>query len=267
MEKVTLGERGDVLPHGTSAGDSHARSFAFKPWRTSDEKQVCAIRDRQRAITPAAFASEAMAHFLTEFAGVDFSGLTPANRRLQLAQSYAGDVFYTWIQLRRQAMGDDFTIDMECPGCRTEFSYAIDLATLEANVAADQEDLRRMVDLKDGFTYRGEDVRQVTLEPLRWSFYEGLNASLNTGMIKIQAAGRAIRALNGKDLPSPLPESALDLTKRDLEAISAVLNGENLGPDLAVDDFCKQCGHHVRRAFPWTYDSFFSVKPSGPGDR
>lgn len=265
MEKQTLGERGDLLPHGVPAGGEHARNFAFKPWRTSDEKEVCAVRDRNRAMTPASFASEAMAHFLTEYAGVDFSKLSKAERRLQLARAYGGDVFYAWIQLRRQAVGDDFSLQLECRMCRTEFTYVVDLSTMEANVAADGEDLRREVELQDGFTWRGEDVRKVTLTPLRWTFYEGLTASLNTGSMKVRALTMAACALNGKDLAAPLPESALDLTKRDLEKLSATLDGENLGPDLAIEEFCPQCGHRVRQSFPWTYDSFFSVKASGPG--
>jgi hypothetical protein len=84
-------------------------------------------------------------------------------------------------------------------------------------------------------------------------------------MLKVKAAAEAICAINGKDLPAPLPESALDLTKRDLETLSAAMDGENLGPSLAIDDFCPHCSSRVRQSMPWTYDSFFSERSSGPG--
>lgn len=265
MQKTTFGERGDLLSFGIPAGDAHGRTFAFKPWRTADEKAVGAIRDRNRGITPAAFASEAMAHFLTEWGGVDFTKLSIGERRLYLARGYAGDVFQTWIQLRRSAMGDSFDMQLECRSCRTEFVYTADLASLELNVADDGEDLRQQVALLDGFDWRGEDVREVTIAPLRWSLYETQTASINTGMLKVRAAAQAICGINGKPLASPLPESALDLTKRDLEAIASALDADTLGPQLAIEEFCPHCGSRVRQSLSWTYDAFFSGKASGRG--
>lgn len=265
MEKITLAERGNVLSHGLAAGGQHVRGFAFKPWRTKDEKAVCEVRDKNRAITAAAFASEVLAHFLTEWCGVAFGPLKQSERRLHLAQALAGDVLHAWIQLRRQALGDDFEVPLSCRSCRTEFAYEIDLSTMEVNVAADGENLRRKVELRDGFEWRGQDVREVTVQPLRWTVYEGLNASLNTGTLKVRSIASAICELDGQPLLAPLPEHALDLTKWDLESVAATIENENLGPDLAIEDFCPQCGAKVRQSFPWTYDLFFSKTASGGG--
>lgn len=260
--ETTFGERGNLLP----SGDQPSRSFAFMPWRTRDEKIVCGVRDKDRAITPAGFAGVVMAHFLTDFAGHNFAGLTMPERRLQIARSYAGDIFSVWFQLRREAMGEDLDIQLACGSCRYEFTLGVDLSTVTVKCAEDGADLRRKVPLRDGFDWKGETATAVTLEPLRWGFYESINASLNTGEIKARAAARAIVEVNGKPLAAPLPESALDdLSKRDFEAITATLDSENLGPDLAVQEYCPKCGSKVLRQIPWMYDSFFSARPSGRG--
>jgi hypothetical protein len=269
--KVALQDLGDNLPVGVAVpGAPVGRAVAYKAWRAKDEREIGALRDGNRSMTPGVFASEVLAHFLTCYGGQDVSGLSRPQRRLLLSRSWAGDVYAAWFNLRRMVLGNDFDMEIVCV-CKRAFAYTVDLGTVDTHVVDDGAILTRAVVLQDGLEYQGRLHHVATIKPVRWDVYEAMGAggAANLGEIKLRLAANALVGLDGVTQPGGgdlrIPWDALDLSKRDLETLVATVDQWQPGPDLSVEVGCPYCGHNNRRAIPWTYDSFFSQRASSPG--
>lgn len=232
----------------------------------ADEKAIGQIRDRDRGITSGAFASEVLAHFLTDWPGCpDWATMTKVQRRMAISKSFAGDVFYAWIQLRRAAFSEVCTVDLRCGVCRKPSALDVELGTVEVICPDEENPVRRTYNLKHGFTYRSDKVLSVTMDPPRWAVFEKIANTANTGKIKSAVLAGCIVGINGAELASPIPEGSLELTKADLEMLVAATDRDPPGPDLSVEEWCPHCGTLIAQSLPWMYDSFFSQSRSGAG--
>ena len=268
---TTLSELGFELPVGTepaTGADVRGRAFAFKSWRASDERVVGAMRDKDRSMTQGSYVAAVLAHFLTEWGHHDFASMDAKSRRLVLNQSFAADVFAAWMQLRRQVLGDECTIDVACTACRAQFGYDVQLGTVEVRTLPDGTRTASPFSLRDGFEWRGELRKAGILRPVRWAVYESLGkggGSINVGEMKLALLASAVSGLAGVEGALHLPSAALDLTKYDLETLTLQVDETQPGPDLSIEDKCPECGTDFRRTMPWTYDAFFSVRSSSRG--
>lgn len=268
--RTTVGALGYSLPVGAFLPTGErARTFAFKAWRSADELELGKIRDRDRTMSSGVFTARVLAHFLTEWCGQPLASLAGPERLLMLNRAWAGDVYHAWMQLRREALGNDLDMRVTCGTCRAAFDYSVDLGSVEESTIDSADDLRVPHRLRDGVEIGGETRRAMTLEPLRWAIYESLGDSgpgLNIGAVKLGLVRGAAVALEGCNPEVPLPGGTWDdLTKFDLETLTARINDLQPGPTLAIETACPRCGSQVVRSISWTYDGFFSVRASGPG--
>lgn len=267
MRKTTVSALAGRLPVGAVLpSGERCRTYAFKPWRTSDELELGKLRDKNRAMPVGEFASHVLAHFLTEWCGQPVAGLQPHERRLIVSRAWAGDFYAAWFALRQLALGNDLDMRIVCSLCRTGFDYTVDLGSIEAEEVEDGEELRQAFALRDGFEFRGSPRRVLTLEPLRWATYESLGEDgLNTGALKTSLIAGSVVGVDGIDGDVKLSSAQLDLTKYDLESLTARINKRQPGPSLAIETGCPKCNAPITRSLSWVYDSFFSARDSGPG--
>lgn len=270
MKHTTIEKQGMQVPVGTRMADgSVERGFAFKGWRSKDEREIGAIRDDQRAISAAAFVSEVLALLLTRWCGHSFEGMSRPERRLVLNRAPAADIYHAWVQLRREVLGTKYDLGLTCGMCRGEFVLEVELGSIDLLVVADDDEQHTPYALRDGIEYRSEERKVLTLKPVPWSVYEIATAggSLNTGDIKLAVLAGAVHRVEGVDEPVHLTAAELDLTKYDLEALSSHVDDIQPGPDLSVQVSCPHCATPARHAISWLYDSFFSMGGSSLGGR
>lgn len=266
MEHSTVEELGFTLPIGKEQPDgSRVRDFAFKPWRTSDEKAIGKWRDKNRTASYPQFTAYVLAYFLTRWCGESFADMPIDKRRLVLSTSFASDIFYAWIMLRREALTDDLDVDVSCGTCLTHIPYTLQLGSIEVKTPGDDDALTAPYRLRDGLQWQGKDNRVLTIMPVRWWAYESAKAgAVNMGSLKAQVIAGAIVGLDQVDGEVRLPEEAMDLTKYDLESLSAWINDNQPGPDLAIELACPKCRTTIVKSIPWMYDDFFSIRDSSP---
>jgi len=248
-----------------AADGTRARSFSFKRWRGADERVIGAIREENRSISAGAFAAEVLAHFLADWQGESFEGLSKGEKRLRISQSWAADVYAAWFELRRRALSNEFDSRLHCAQCRTPFDYIVDVGSIDSLELEDGEAISTPFALRDGLSWQGQDRKLLTLEPLRWEAYEALapGNEVNLGTVKLAVCASAIVGLEGIASRVKLPTTALDdLSKFDLESLSAWVNENQPGPVLLIETHCPKCKAPIARSFPWVYDVFFSAKTS-----
>jgi hypothetical protein len=265
MFRTTLSAQGNQLPIGVEAGGGERiRTYAFRRWNAAVELEIGKTRDKERGMTSAAFATEILAKILSHWGPHDFSKMSDPERLLAIKRSFAGDVYHVWIQLRRDVIGNDLDIDLTCI-CRHKFTYSVDLGTLEEDVVADDEEISSPFGLRDGFEYRGEIRKVVTLDPTRWMTFEGFGPEmgLNPGAIKLALMEGTIVGVNGVDGRVRLTENDLrDLGKYDFEKLATAIGERQPGPSLLIHTECPKCRSEIDRSMGWTYDSFFSAGSS-----
>jgi hypothetical protein len=264
MKNTTINELGDTLPIGKVAPDgTRLRDFAFKGWRTSEEKAIGKYREENPGLSHGQFVTYVLAYFLTHWCGESFEGVPIPKRMLSLSTGYAADVLYAWIALRRQALSDELKMDLHCGKCRQVIPYAISLGTVDVKEVEDDEPLTVPFQLRDGLTYREQDNRILTLAPLHWFVHEGATTGgVNLGDLKTKVVCGSIVGLDQVDGDVRLPEEALDLTKYDLEQLVAYVNDWQPGPDLSIDVTCTKCSSRLVHSIPWMIDDFFSLRAS-----
>jgi len=213
------------LPIGKEApGGERLRDFAFKPWRTTEEKAIGKWRDENPSASHGQFVAYVLSYFLTRWCGESFEDVPIDKRRLAMSTSYACDVLYAWIALRRFAM-------------ETE-----------------------AFQVRDGLVWQGKDSRILTLKPVQWWVYE--TGSGNMGDLKANVIAGSIAGLDKVEGEVRIPGEVLDLSKYDLEALTAKINDWEPGPDLSVEVNCPKCDFRIIQSIPWMFDHFFSLTAS-----
>ena len=271
MIQTTIDKEGLRLPVGVESapGGARDRSFAFRAWSAKEEIAIGDLRDRNRAAGPAEQVTHVLSTILRKWGPHDFEKMSEPEKILALKRSFAADVYFAWVQLRRDVIGNGLDMALACP-CREEFVFEVDLGTLDVDAVADGEDLNRPFQLRDGFEFRGAVRKVLTLSPLRWGTYEeiGVSTGLNPGKIKVLIALGAIVGVDGLAGEIKLPENALDaLSKFDLENLSDEIEVGQPGPFLSFEVACPKCKSKTTRAISWVYDRFFSKASSRSGRR
>mgnify|MGYP003152832676 CR=1 FL=1 len=236
---VKVDDLGYQLPIGNPSG----RSFAFKPWKAKDERQIGDIRARNRSMSIGAFTTEVLAHFLTEWRGEDWEGKSQKEKKLALNTSYAADVHHAWIQLRREALGDVLPMTITCSGCAQKFEFRAELGTIDVSKIDEDDILETPFPLRDGLEYRGETRNAVTIAPIKWNVFERMKGGANIGKIKLQVLAGCIVGLNGVEGQVQIAPAMLDeMSKFVLESLSASLDSVQPGPDFRLEVECPHCG-------------------------
>lgn len=266
----TVSELGDQMPFGLYAGDGvpPARALDCRDWTLVEEKVLGHRRDEDKDRNMGKYISIVLASMLTRLGGNDWSGKMPkeaadtANREVVLSQMFMGDVWFTYIWLRIQAMGEELEVQLDCPhpGCNGQdaFPWVGKLTTLEVKYPEKLEDALYDYTLRKGIKIHGTDVKTLTLGPPRWSTVEA-QGDPTAGAMKGEIIACAVHGSPEMEHPFPVTEADLiGLGKYDIEKLVALVNKHTYGPDMSIEAKCPR-GHKLFTSIDWRFDQFFGI--------
>jgi hypothetical protein len=256
---ITLNELGNHLPIPTKEGEK--LSFTFKPWRMAEEKQIGKIKQQNRHLGK--LVREIFTFMLEDFGGKPWGALSDAEQKLLLNQMSWGNIFYMYIYLRYDALGDEMKmVDIQCPNCtHTTKEFTADLNSLEVKVNEGKYDEEAFYNLKKPFRVGEIDIEALRLGYTPWDAMEKIKiGQQNEGDIKENMIRASLLGAVGKEVGNvDLDKFKLleQLTKRDIEGMYNKLDEHNGGPILGLDVKCEACGHEWHTPMNWSYDYFF----------
>src|SRR6478609_201187 len=257
---LTMAERGPVLPVGvkTPSGDL-ARDLSARPWKTKDERALGKLKKPNMSM--AGYVATVIGYMYSRLGAHEWSPETPMPERLVVInQMYMGDVFYAYMWLRREVIGNELHMNVECPSCKKGFRFEGDLGSTHVQCVHDLSGLAQTYTLKDPIDVRKKKVTVFQMRPPRWgalALKEG--ESLNEATAKIASIRSSIVGLNDDPNEITLTDDELDeLSKKDLEGISALLNTDYLGPRMVVEGDCPRCEAPFKQMIDWSYGGFFT---------
>jgi len=273
-QKTTVKERGANLPLGMLGGDAgaYARNIAVREWTLVEERSIGAERDANRDANIAQFVSMILSQMCTKFGRHDFESMKPAERRANVGQAFMGDVFYAYVWLRIQAMGNVLSLNLTCPNCLNKFEFAADLDTVEVTTADKLQDAQWEYELFKPLEVRGKTVKKLLMGPAYWNALEMMSSTgsgFDSGAAKSAIILGSIHGLadykdkDGKAEVVALASHELDrMNKRDIERLTAAIDKNAIGPDMSVEDKCGRCKRTFKLSIDWSYDSFFGDSSS-----
>lgn len=257
---LTMAERGPVLPVGikTPSGDL-ARDLATRPWKTKDERALGKLKKPNMSM--AGYVATLIGYMFSRLGVHEWQPDSPMPERLvMINQMYMGDVFYAYMWLRREVIGNELHMNVECPSCKKGFRFEGDLGSTMVQCVHDANGLEQTYTLKDAIDVRKKHVTVLRLRPPRWGalvLKEG--EALNEATAKIATIRSSIVGLNDDPNEITLTDDELDeLSKKDLEGISALLNTDYLGPRMVVEGDCPRCEAPFKQMIDWSYGGFFT---------
>lgn len=258
---ITLKELGPNLPLGIPKGEAFARDVAVRPWRYKEEKELGALREEDQSQSVAQYVTTILAVMCTSLGGHNFEQMKPIERRVIISQMWMGDVFYAYMWLRIQALGNILPVTLVCRTCNHEFPFDANLETTEVRIAESMEAVNWEYKLYTPITIRGEKVKAFKMGPARWGAMETLgDAAMDTGKAKGAIIAGSICGIVGDDTPMVVTESELEeLVKLDIETLTKKLDDSAIGPNMSIECSCKRCRRTLIQAISWGYDNFFGI--------
>lgn len=259
----TLAQQGAVLPLGTPTPDgiALARDISCRPWRMKEEVELGALRDKNREANLAQYVSMVLATMCTRLGGHDLEKMKYEERLVVISQMFMADVFYAYIWLRTQTLGNEMALKIACPACKKKSDLTADLGTVEVKAVEKHADAEWDYTLSTPFTIRGIELKSLRLGPARWNAVESIpsNVPLNSGRAKAEVIRCSIVGYNDVR-PVVLGDNELDeLGKRDIETLAKRIDEHAVGPMMVLEEACPnpKCGEPMRFPLDWNYDSFF----------
>lgn len=260
MKQTTLADLGAQLPIGVPTADGKLnKSFSVKPFRLKEEKELAALKEKG-GMNLGKYVSHVLAVMLDQVGGQSFKDLKMEQRLYQISKMYMCDVLYMYVYLRTDALGTSLKMKIPCGRCKAAFDFAADLNTLDVKTVDGLQELVTECELRHGFTYRGATRKKVQLRPVLWNVFES-KSSKDMGALRGAIIQNAIVGIEGiaEAEMSVIPDATLDeLTKRDVETITGLIDGKTPGPIMAVAAECPECDSKWMGSIDWGYDSFFS---------
>lgn len=254
-----LSEQGAVLPLGVN----NARDLVLRPWRMKEEKELGELREKNRDSNMATYISQVLGTMYIKLGPHNFEAMKLEERRVHISSMFMADIFYAYIWLRLNALGSDLELKIACPMCGKKSQISADLGTVDVRHVPDVAKSLWEYVLKNPINIRGKLVKSLVMGPSRWNAIENIPAgnSLNAGSAKAAMFRGSIVGLNGTEEPALLGDTELDeLTKIDIERLTAQLDSKAVGPMMALEHECQnnRCKNNVKMPIDWNYDSFFS---------
>ena len=125
------------------------------------------------------------------------------------------------------------------------------------------EDAQWTYELEEPFEIPGAKVTELKPPPPRWTTLENMKSAggLNTGAAKagmIAGCIIGIKDASGKEQQAMLSMVELDeMSKIDLENITARMDENAIGPNMAIEGDCPRCRSNYVTPIDWSYDNFF----------
>lgn len=253
-EEWTLAQQGPVLPIGVEIHGTYHRELEVKPWTLREERELGELRDKNKSKSVFDFVPLILATLFNKIGCHDFAQkMTAAQKRLAVQQMFLGDVLYSYIWMRREALGSKLETKMICPGCAANFGFHADIDSIPVKRVDKFEDAFWEYKLINPFIVGGELATTITFGPPRWSVFQGVNGA---GKLKVSTILGSTYKVNGNTRPVAGHEFDA-MSKRDLTAIIKMLDDHHIGPDLSMELECPHCGHEYRGTLDWSGADFF----------
>ncbi len=259
---TTLAELGPVLPVGFNVGGTLVKDLKTRPWKTKDERELSKLKKPKMSM--ATYIGIVLGQMCSKFGPHDFTlDQKMPEKQLGIAQAYMGDVFYAYMYLRTQVIGNELKMDITCPtpDCGN-FRFTGDLGSTQVSRIDSLDQLDWFHDLRDPIEIRKQTVTKFRLRAPRWNtLVAGSNGDQMTmSMGKIMAVQGSVVGLNDEATELSLTDGEVDeLSKYDLEAIANRVNDEFVGPKMAVEGHCPKCEREFQAPIDWSYDRFFTT--------
>lgn len=267
---TTLAELGPKLPIGQLRAETFFRDFTVRPWRMREEKALAKSRKDRPNVTMNEYTSTVVAYMCPQLGfhkhePEDASEKALAERHVYMASMYMCDIWYAYVYVRRDALGDEMVMDVRCPRCGRPFKWTASLSTLEVKYPEKLDDCLWDYELRKPIEVRGKKLESLKLGPQLWSIVDDvMMGGIET--TKEAAIRGSIVGVNGTKDHFPLTTGDLDdLTKPDIEHLMSRINDNFVGPNMsvAIEGPCpnEKCKYDEPRNIPinWSYDSFFGV--------
>lgn len=272
----TLADLGPQLPIGhKGTGDNWIRDLAHRRWNVRVEKEISKLREANRTINEAKFASMLMSHVYTKIGAIAYDGGAVLEKKgknrsnwfralAQIGDMYQADVLYAYVFLRHQVMGNVLDMQLGCVMCGHQAPFQADLSTLEVRVPKDPREVTWEFALTEPFPVRGKQCEGFVLGPAKWNAIEAMQLAgqLDSAAAKSALVWGSIRGL----LPAEqftevvIAEHELDeMGKRDFERACGAIDKNAFGPDMAIEVACPKCKAENRISLDWRYESFFGT--------
>jgi len=257
-QNPTLKQQGPVLPLGIpdSSGRLH-KDLAWRPWRMAEERELAdKIGDKQ--LNMGQQVSYVLATMYTQLGPHNLSAMDFINRLLVISQMSMGDVFYAYMWLRVQALGPDLVLTLKLAQ-KGDVRFTADLMSTEIVTAETQEQACFNYSLTTPIAIRGKPVTAFKLGPIKWGSTEGVKSGdfANKALLKSMTMRSAIVGADSFEQITLSDADLNELTKRDFEAMHHLMDQNNIGPVMIVEDTYE--GVPFKVGIDWRYDSFFAV--------
>lgn len=257
---VLLKDLGPTLPVGVHEGHVLLKDMDPKPWKLKQERELGELRARHKDANVAQYVGMVLSTMYRNLGGSSFDDMNMSERRGRVGRMFMADVFYAYLWLRCVSISNELVTHITCPFCSFKFELKADLSTTEITTADDIAALQWRYDLMDPFDVQDNRITYFMMGPAKWRSIEAgaLGGGLNTGAAKAMIIRGSIEKVP-ELMKGALSEQDLDeMTKRDLEAVTAEIDRHGAGPDMSIEDRCRRCNNDFRISIDWGYDSFFA---------
>lgn len=262
IKEVEMGKLGAQLALGIAGTNGvYQRDIQTRRWNLSKESEIASKRRNAKgkgALSMYNWVSMLLSEMCVVLGPHRFEGMNEAEKLLAVNSFLLGDVLTGYSWLRREALGNELRLKLECPNCDLRFSFAADLDTLVIRTADSVEDTRWVYAPYDPFEVRGKLVKHIEFGSIAWSSLS--TTKLELGATKTETIHASTYKINGEEIALVRDELG-DMSKRDLETILDLIDRYSVGPNLAIEAKCRdqRCECEFRTMIDWGYDSFFSI--------
>jgi hypothetical protein len=260
--KTTMGELGPSLPVGYLVGGALVKDLKDRVWRTKDERELAKMRKKNQSM--ASYLTMVVGQMFSKFGPHSFAiDQKPAEKQVAIGQAYMGDVFYAYMYLRSQVIGNELKMDITCPtpDCGS-FKFIGDLSSTVVHRVDEPEALIWWHELEHPIELRGKEIKKFRLTTPLWHSLvsSSKDDNFNEALARIMLVQSSISGLNDEPGLIALADSEMDeLGKRDLETIARKANDEFIGPKMGVEGKCPKCEREFNAPIDWSYDNFFTT--------
>lgn len=261
-KSVLLKNQGARLPLGVESGSQYIKDIAVRPWKMKEERELGALRDNNKDANVAQYVSMVLGTMCTQLGPHDFTApsMKLEQKQLAIGQMFLGDVFYAYVYLRLQSLGPDLILNLNCPTCQNKIeNFAADLNSIEVKTCENLAAACWEHELINPISIRGNEVTHLVFGPPRWNALEMLKGQ-GMGVAKPAMIHASIHGVGQLETAQQMviTEAELDeMSKRDIERVTKLIDEHHIGPSMAVEGKCGKCRRDFRLPIDWGYDGFF----------
>lgn len=188
----------------------------------------------------------------------DFEKLSTVEKAVIIGQMYLPDVFYAFMKLRIETMGNTLEMEIKCPSCKRTKSFLADLNTLDVRCVDTFEEACFEYEMKTPINIRDNEVSKLVLGPSHWSVMKNISGNENPNAMKCEMILGSIKKINENENVVLVLNELYPMKKPDIEGVVSIIDDESIGPDLSIQDTCS-CGNKINQSIDWTDKNFFGV--------